>query len=154
MVAWCVMESHSNSCSTKLFIMLTGAFSPSKSGNASTGALSPSSCEPTSKSSYRGGVPLWVLRALLWHSWSMNRSNKQDKGRESGKGKQNGSPKGKEKGCKGGRKGKLNELSNELTWNDEPWWTDDSGWWWYEPGVEQVSYWSDHDWSEQTWDGQ
>ena len=34
---WCVMESHSNSCSTKLFIMLTGAFSPSKQHQVSNG---------------------------------------------------------------------------------------------------------------------
>ena len=93
--------------------------------------------------------------------------NKQDKGqgsgdkgrgkgyeKGSGKGKQNGSSKGKGKGFKGGRKGKLNELSNEQTWDDEQWWTDDYNWYWYEPGVEQVSYWSDYDWNEQTWDSQ
>ena len=97
----------------------------------------------------------------------MNCPNKQDKGKGSGdkgrgkgyekgsgKGKQNGSSKGKGKGFKGGRKGKLNELSNEQTWDDEQWWTDDYDWYWYETGVEQLSYWGDYDWNDQPWDNQ
>ena len=36
-LAWCVMESHSNYCSTILSIMLTGAFGPSKQPQVSNG---------------------------------------------------------------------------------------------------------------------
>ncbi len=109
------------------------------------------------------------FRCGVYGHIGLNCSNKQDKGKGkgsgdkgrgkgyekgSGKGKQNRFSRGKGKGFKGGRKGKLNELSSEQTWDDEQWWTDDSSWYWYEPGVEQVSYWNDYEWNEQTWDGQ
>ena len=98
------------------------------------------------------------FRCGIYGHIGLNCSNKQDKGKGKGAGDRGkgshdkGRGKGKGKGFKGGRKGKLNELSSDQTWDNDQWWTDDSGWYWYEPGVEQVSYWDDYDWTEQTWD--
>ena len=96
------------------------------------------------------------FRCGIYGHIGLNCSNKQDKGKGKGAGDRgkgsHDKGRGKGKGFKGGRKGKLNELSSDQAWDNDQWWADDSGWYWYEPGVEQISYWDDYDWNEQTWD--